>query len=329
MVGVIVGSFLKIIPDPNPASVAIGDSSSSRPTPPPNESQRTGRTDLAREIDLESQEKLRDIETLASSDPGKALAKLSVFGDSELFPLALGAIARGWATADATAAAEWVSHLDSGDDQVSAAMGLIPVWAAGQPEDCLSWASSQPPGNLREVSLVELAGTWGSNSPREAFTRFLALPSESGTERGLHTIVDQWALTDPDSAIGHLTVLDKTGRRDEFLETALVSLTNQDPDFVWNQSTLFDDAARTEHVRGMALLAIAETRPHEALKLSERAGNSPLLLQAIARGWALSDAPAAQAWINGIKDPVLADSLRDSIKDRPAQADPRAGELDQ
>ena len=268
---------------------------------------------LARGINLESRGKLRELEALASTDLHQALAKLSVYRDSDLYQLALAALARGWAKVDPAAAAKWVANLESSNDQVSATLGLVPAWAALHPEDCLDWAGRQAPGNLREVSLVELASTWVSTAPGEALTRFLTLTPEDGTERGLHAIAAQWVLDDPASAIEYVAALDPLKRRDEFLETALVSLTNQDPNLAWRQSTRFDDASRIGHVRSIALEAMAETRPQDALNLAATAGNSPLLLQAVARGWASWDAPAAEAWIGGLTDLALATSLRDSI----------------
>lgn len=262
---------------------------------------------------METQDRLRELEQLAGTDPQKALAKLPYFRDTDLLPLALTALARGWAQTDPQAAADWTAQLESADDQVSATLGLIPEWAARSPEDCLDWASARPPGNLREVSLVELADAWGSRAPAEAVTRFLSLPSETGTERGLHAMVDQWALDDPKAAIEYLAAINPSNRRDEFLETGLVSLTNEDPDLAWSEALRFTDVSRVEHVRGMALEAMAETRPQDALKLADSAGNPPTLLKGIARGWASWDAPAAKAWINTIPNPEITKALNAEI----------------
>lgn len=268
---------------------------------------------IAKTLSLESQERLRELELLASADPRKALTRLPAFRDTDLLPLALTAIAKGWALTDPQAAAQWAAGLESSEDQVSAVLGLVPVWTDRNPEDCLEWASSRPEGNMREVSLVEIADAWVSHSPETALARFLSMKPEQGTERGLHVITSQWALDDPQAAIATLSAMDPTMRRDEFLETALVSLTNQDPELTWKQSTLFNDAKRIEHVRAMALEAIAETRPQDALKLASTVGSSPVLLESIARSWASWDEPAAQAWIASLKDAELAESLNAAI----------------
>ena len=70
-----------------------------------------------------------------------------------------------------------------------------------------------------------------------------------------------------------------------------------------------------EQVRGMALKAMAETRPLEALKLAEAAGNCEALLAGIARGWASTDDSAAEEWIASVADPALAARLREATSD--------------
>jgi hypothetical protein len=255
------------------------------------------------------------LESLAARDSAKALAKLPFFRDSELLPMALTALERGWATADPHAAATWAARLESSDDQVSAVLGLVPEWAAVDADACLAWSENLPTGNMREVSLVELADAWGSRVPEAAMKQFLAMKSEEGTERGLHAIVTQWALDQPAEAIEYLAALDAAKRRDEFLEAALVSLTNQDPDLAWRQAVRFQDASRIGHVRCMALEAMAESRPHDALRLAESAGNPPELLHAVAAAWASWDKPAVDAWIATLSDPQLAVALRKDIAD--------------
>jgi hypothetical protein len=312
-VGVFLGYFLRDAP----ADLSPVDQSWPSPRPAPSfalrEVRPMARPAFTGELSLETRDRLRELESLAASDPQKALTKLPAFRDQDLLSLALTAIAKGRALTDPEATAQWAAWLESPDDQVSAALGLVPVWAAKDPEACLVWASAQPTGNLREVSLVELADTWVSHQPADALTRFLSLKSEAGTERGLHAIVAQWALDDPDKAIEHIAGLDPAHRRDEFLETALVSLTNQDPDRAWSQATRFADVARIEHVRSMALEAIAENRPQHALKLVDTAGSSPALLRAVARGWASWDTAAAEAWIGTLSDPQVIEALREEI----------------
>jgi hypothetical protein len=312
-VAVFLGYFLR---DASSVVPAAGDARPSpRPAshPAPREVRPMARPAFTGELGLETQDRIRDLESLAASDLQKALTKLPAFRDTDLLSLALTAIAKGRAQADPEAAAEWVAGLASPDDQVSAALGLVPVWAARDPEACLVWASARPAGNLREVSLVELADTWVDRQPADALTRFLSMESEAGTERGLHAIVAQWVLDDPDKAVEHIAGLDAAHRRDEFLETALVSLTNQDPDMAWTQATRFADASRTEHVRSTALEAIAETRPQLALKLVESTGNPPAFLRAVARGWASRDPAAAASWISTLADPSLMETLRKEI----------------
>lgn len=320
--GVTLGYFLRdTSPDGSPAA------GRNPPRPPESVvSQRDVRPmahpAFAKTLSMESQERLHELETLAASDPRKALTRLPAFRDTELLPPALTALAKGWAQTDPQAAAQWAAQLESAEDQVSAALGLVPVWATKNPEQCLAWASAQAPGNMREVSLVELADTWVAHEPGKALGRFLSMKSEDGTERGLHAITAQWALDDPDAAIEHIAALDPAGRRDEFLETALVSLTNQDPDRVWSEATRFDDLKRVEHVRAMSLEAMAETRPQGALKLAASVGNPPALLEAVTRGWASWDAPAAKAWIATLTDAELAKSLAASISGTPEPESP-------
>ena len=309
LVGVAAGYFLWSAP-PRESSSAVPEISAPRRDVRPMEHPAFAKT-----LSLESQDRLRELETLASTDPRKALTKLPAYRDTDLLPLALTAIAKGWALTDPQAAAQWAASLESSEDQVSAALGVVPVWAEKKPEDCLEWTSNLPAGNMREVSLVEIADTWVSREPDKALSRFLAMKSEDGTERGLHAITAQWPLDDPDKAIEHIAALDPANRRDEFLETALVSLTNQDPDRVWSEATRFNDPKRIEHVRAMSLEAMAETRPQGALKLAESVGNPPVLLEAITRGWASQDAPAAKAWIATLQDADLAETLTKSLED--------------
>lgn len=307
IVGVIAGYVLRSAP-PGESSSPVPEVSVPRRDVRPMEHPA-----FAKSLSLESQERLRELENLASAHPRKALTKLPAYRDTDLLPLALTAIAKGWALSDPLAAAQWAASLESSDDQVSAALGLIPVWTEKNPEECLAWTNSLASGNMREVSLVEIADTWVAKEPEKALGRFLSLEREAGTERGLHAITAQWPLDDPDKAISHIAALDPANRRDEFLETALVSLTNQDPDRVWKESTRFDDPNRIEHVRAMSLEAMAETRPQGALKLAESVGNSPVLLEAITRGWASQDVPAAKAWIATLQDRDLAETLGKSL----------------
>lgn len=318
LVGVAAGYFLKGDPPRESVSAAPEKAALRREVRPMTHPA------FAKTLSLESQQRLGELETLASTDPRKALTQLPAYRDTDLLPLALTAIAKGWALSDPQAAAQWAASLESPEDQVSAALGVVPVWAAENPEECLAWASAQPVGNMREVSLVEIADTWVSREPAAALARFRAMKSEAGSERGLHAITAQWPLDDPDKAIEHIAALDPADRRDEFLETALVSLTHQDPDRVWSEATRFDDPKRVEHVRAMSLEAMAETRPQNALKLAGSEGNSPVLLEAVTRGWASSDAPAARAWIATVSDPALAESLKAEIAEPSA---PAAGTL--
>lgn len=275
------------------------------------------RSAFAGEATPESQAWLVSLGKLASRDPQQALAQLAGILDPTLRSLALATIAKGWAQADAPAAANWVAGLQPEDDAARAALGLIPVWAASAPADCLDWANHRPPGSLREMSLVELADAWGSAHPQEALTRFLALESDDGSERGLQTIVTQWALDAPQAAVDSISRLDPALRRDEFLQAALVSLSNQDPALTWKYSDRFADPATVEHVRSTALEAMAETRPQDAIKLAATVGNSETLLTGIARGWASADDAAARTWIRSLADPDLAAKLLQTISGEP------------
>lgn len=267
------------------------------------------------ELSAENQNRLRELEMLAASDPRLALTKLSSYHDPDLLHLAQGTIAKGWARTDPAAAAQWVADLPSAEEQVSAMLGLVPVWAAKDPEACLLWGDSLPAGDLREVSLTALADEWAFRAPGEALKRYLSLRTEQGVERGLFSIISQWALDDPGNAIATVAALDPSNRRDEFLETVLVSLGNKDPDLAWSKATLFNDPSRVEHVRCEALGAMAESRPQDALRLAASAGDSPVMLKSIAVGWASWDTPAAKAWIATLPDTELAESLRKTIGD--------------
>ena len=154
-----------------------------------------------------SRNRLLELEILAARDIEKALGKLPLFRDTDDLPMALAALAKGWAQTDPQAAARWTAQLENPDDQVSAALGLVPAWAANDPEACLAWAGARPSGNLRELSLVELADTWAASQPALALDRFLSMKPEPGTERGLHAIASQWALDDPDKSISHIAAL--------------------------------------------------------------------------------------------------------------------------
>ncbi len=319
-VGVIAGYFLRT--EAPRGSSSAGQASVPDIPVPRRDVRPLGRPVFTRDLSVETQKRLNEIETLAATDPRKALYKLHAFRDSELLPLALPAIARGWALTDPQAAAQWAVRLETSEDQVSAVLGLVPVWAAKDPEACLAWTSTQHAGSMREVALVEVADTWGSKEPQEALARFLSMKSEAGTERGLHAITAQWALDDPDMAIERVAALPAEQRRDEFLETVLVSLTNQDPDRVWKESTRFDDPKRVEHVRAMSLEAMSETRPQVALNLAASLGNPPELLKAVARGWASNDATAARAWIGTLQDAGLAETLKSQIDPPGADALP-------
>ena len=94
------------------------------------------------------------------------------------------------------------------------------------------------------------------------------------------------------------------------LQAALVSLSRQDPELAWTYSDRVSDRQSIEHIRGMALKAMAETRPLDAIKLAQTAGNSEALLAGIARGWAITDDSAAEEWIASLPDPDLAARLR-------------------
>lgn len=316
--GVALGYFMRDRPAESPSS---GEPAAAPMRNPPREARVSGgRPGLS----AESQQRLDDLEALAASDPKKALTRLPAFRDTELLQLALSAVARGWARSDPQAAAEWTAGLESSDDQVAAALGLIPVWTSQNPEECLTWTSTRPAGNLREVSLVEIADTWVGKDPETALGRFLAMTPETGSERGLHVITAQWAIDDPDKAIESVAALPPEQRRDEFLETVLVSLTNEDPRHAWSEATRFNDPKRVEHVRCMAVEAMAETRPQDALRLAASVGSPPALLESIAGSWAAWDAPAAKAWIATLPDAELAQRLNAKIEGEPESQAPAA-----
>lgn len=260
----------------------------------------------------ESQTFLPSFEALASSNPKKALANLAAIEDPDLLSLALAAVASGWAQVDPQAAAKWVAGLPSEAERSGAGAGLISVWAASAPAECLAWVAQHPSGNLRDESLVKLADGWSSNDPHAALTRFLALESDEGSQRGLRAIVSRWVIDDPSGAVENVSALGKSSRRDELLQAALVSLSSQDPELAWTYSDRVSDRKSIELVRGMALKAMAQTRPLEAIKLAETAGNSEALLAGIARGWAITDDDAAEEWVASLPDPELVARLRDA-----------------
>jgi hypothetical protein len=258
----------------------------------------------------ESQNFLPALQALASSNPKKALANLAAIEDPDLLSLALAAVGSGWAQEDPLAAAKWVAGLPTEEQRGEAGAGLISVWAASAPTECFGWAAQHPPGHLREESLVKLADVWGSSDPQEALKGFLTLEVDGGSDRGLRAIVSRWVIDEPSVAVEQVSGLDKSPRRDDLLQAALVSLSSQDPELAWKYSDRVSDRKSIEHVRGVALKAMAETRPLDALKLAETAGNSEALLAGIARGWAVTDDDAAEEWIASLPDPDLAARLR-------------------
>lgn len=262
------------------------------------------------EANSDSQNFLPALEALAANNPKKALADLAAITDPDLLSLALAAVASGWAQEDPQAAAKWVAGLPSADQRGAASAGLISVWGASAPADCLAWVAQHPADDLRDESLVKLADVWGSGDPQAALTGFLALETDNGSERGLRAIVARWATDDPSTALEQVSALAKSPRRDELLQAALVSLSRQDPELAWKYSDRVSDRKSIEHIRGMALKAMAETRPLDAIKLAQAAGNSELLLAGIARGWSITDDSAAEEWIASLPDPDLAARLR-------------------
>lgn len=257
---------------------------------------------------------LRDIEALAADSPARAQAELARVGDdAELRAMAHAALARGWAAKDPAAAAAWVESLGDEDDQVSAALGLVPEWASRNPDACMGWCRGLSQGPLRELSLVSLADAWVERDPQAAFRGFTDLAEEDGRERGLHAICSEWALDDPDSALRHLAALDPVERRDEFLESALVSLTNEDPERSWREADMAPE--RASHIRAMALEAIAESDPERALAMAGAVEQAPVdWWRAIGRGWAYEDSRAATAWARSIGDPELRTLVLEEIE---------------
>lgn len=236
------------------------------------------------------QNEVQSIEDLARHDSAAAILRLDSLSDPELRALALAAIARGWAEVDPQAAGAWVAKLESENDAISAALGLIPAWVSVSPD------------------------AWVAVDPKRAVSSYFALKPEPGSETGLHVIVSQWALDAPEEAMQYFTQVTDLPRREEFLETALVSLTNKNPALVWSRAaTGFSDPARILNVRAMALEAMSETNPSEAIQLAESVGNDPELLMGIARGWSFKDEAAAKVWINSITDPELIKSLMKEI----------------
>lgn len=260
------------------------------------------------------QDELKSIGNLARKNPASAISRLDSLSDPELRSLALAEIAKGWAETDPHAAGAWVASLESENDSITAAQGLIPAWVSVSPDDCLTWASSLEMGNLREVSLAQIADAWVSVDPQRAVLSFFALKPEPGSETGLHVIVSQWALDAPEAAMNYFTQSSDSARREEFLETALVSLANKNPALIWNRAaTGFSDPARILNVRAMALEAISRTNPSEAIQLAATIGNDPELLRGIARGWSYKDDAEVKKWISGITEPELAKSLMTEI----------------
>lgn len=274
-------------------------------------------------LDARDLERLQDLERLARLDPAQAVAQLAEFNDPATRGLALGAIGSGWGDADPISAARWLEGLDTEDEQVAAALGLIPVWAGRRAEEALDWSLGRTQdSNLRELSLLEVADVWASAVPELAMARFLALPSEAGTERGLHAISTQWALDSPDHAIRYFAALDPAGRRDEFLEAALVSLTNENPELAWAEARRVNDPERVAHIQSQALEGIAESRPADALRLAETDGNRQLNFLGIARGWATWDAQAAATWAATLEDENLRQVLLKEIRQYAEEPEP-------
>ena len=271
------------------------------------------RSASASETNPDSPSFLPSFEALASSNPKKALADLAEIEDPDLLSLALAAVGSGWAQVDPQAAAQWVAGLSSEDQRREASAGLISAWSASAPADCLAWVAQNPADDLRAESLVNLADVWGSSDPQAALTGFLAL--EGGSDPGLRSIVSRWVIDDPAAAVENVSALDKSSKRDELLQAALVSLSSQDPELAWKFSNRVTDRKATEQIRSAALKAMAETRPLEAIKLAEAAGNSEALLAGIARGWASIDESAAEEWIASLADLNLAARLREATSE--------------
>jgi hypothetical protein len=269
----------------------------------------------SRRLDDRDLEKLGDLERLALVDPELAQAQLKFFTDSDMRGLALAAIGRGWAGKDPEAAARWIEGLELETDQTDAALGLIPVWAEGQPEQALKWSLARAENStLRELSLLEVADAWGSNFPRQAMETFFTLPDEPGRERSLHVISTQWALAHPEEAIRFFSELDPADRRDEFLEAALVSLTNENPELSWREAHKVGDPGRVAHIQSQALEAIAESRPQDALRLATTSGDMRLNFLGIARGWSFLNPEEAQIWARNLEEPELRSAALDEIR---------------
>lgn len=301
----------------NPPTPVKGGGTPSSERPPRSATSRsprpTARSTAASETNPDSPAFLPSFEALASSNPKKALADLAAIEDPDLLLLAIAAVGAGWAQVDPQAAAQWVAGMPSEDQRREAGAGVISAWAASAPADCLAWVAQNPAGDLREESLVKLADAWGSTDPQAALTGFLAL--EGGSDSGLRSIVSRWVNDDPSVAVENVSALGKSSRRDELLQTALVSLSSQDPELAWKFSDRVTDRKAMEQVRSAVLKAMAETRPLEAIKLAEAAGNSEVLLAGIARGWASTDDSAAEQWIASLADPELAARLREATSE--------------
>ena len=314
--GFLVAAALFIIFRNPPEPVKGGETSNSERSPrssPSRNPRPAVRPAAASETNPDSSDFLPSFEALAASHPKKALADLAAIEDPDLFLLALTAVGSGWAQVDPQAAAQWVTGLPSEDQRREASAGVISAWAASAPADCLAWVTQHPADDLRENSLVKLADAWGSTDPQAALTGFLAL--QSGSDPGLRAIVSRWVIDDPAVAVENVSALGKSSRRDELLQTALVTLSSQDPELAWKFSERVTDRKSMEQVRSMALKAMAETRPLEAIKLAETAGNSEALLVGIARGWASTDDSAAEQWIASQADPDLAARLREAASE--------------
>ncbi len=273
------------------------------------------------------------LETLAATDPQRALGLAHAEGNLKLRDTLVQATLRGWASAAPDAAANWALALPDEDARVTALRSVF-SGAAAKPDEATRLiqkicqdhpaqavgggnaliAALCDAGNFTAAAqlahsgngtvpgsiwIAEAYSRWAEFQPEAAAQAAVALTDATARTEALHGIVGGWAAGDPAALTHFLADLPEGGDRGSMIGQALKQWAQTDP--LATAQWINDREPSADFDAGIAAVAGLNTvKPTLALNWAESITDARLRSETIAsvlHGWLLEEPAAAKDYL--------------------------------
>lgn len=176
------------------------------------------------------------------------------------FPCAIGdqltlRLIRHWADLDASAAADWVAKMPSGNERTEALNTVAIAWANQDPEAATAWVRQTAEGAELEQGLTSVAYEQARTQPVEALTRALTLPDNDSRNSLITYAAAQWAASNPEDASQWSEQISDPRLQQRVLEAVAVAWASRDPAAAGTFATRFLSPGR---LQDDAIMSIVE-----------------------------------------------------------------------